>query len=157
MERLDLEKGDFVAPARAKGLWILLCSYNLDWKLGRVARFNPKAKKYNFEIAWGNNGIVEYQRCDLELFYARDATAPPVPGSWCYFKEVATDPEPVAAPPPAPPATVERAPEVVPAAWAAAASEAADGADEGTHTILESSNPAAFVEAAHPLPSAISL
>ena len=85
---LDSTGEIFIPNAQAKLLYVLVCCDSLDWKLGKVEKFKPRAKTFNFEIVW--NTDVVYQQLKLDMHYDDDESSEEdvaVPGNWIYLKK----------------------------------------------------------------------
>ena len=82
---LPVGSDNFIPDKDAKKPYVLLCCDSLDWKLGKIVKFKPRAKKFNFEVQWSS--IIEHQQLLLSQNYDYDADATPVPGDWVYLKK----------------------------------------------------------------------
>jgi hypothetical protein len=58
---------------------MLLCCDDLEWMLGKIAKYKPRAKKFNFDVQW-KNGRPEQQGVKIDSYY--DSSSTPAPGNW---------------------------------------------------------------------------
>ena len=54
---------------------------DLEWTLGKIAKYKPRAKKFNFDVQvqW-KNGRPEQQGVKIDSYY--DSSSTPAPGNW---------------------------------------------------------------------------
>ena len=64
---------------------IMVCCDDLEWMLGKIVKYKPRAAKYQFDIEWAT-GVTRQQQVDLEKYFLHASGETPVSGSWFYLK-----------------------------------------------------------------------
>ena len=77
----------WLGAGRKIGLRIKLCCGDLEWMLGQIVKYKPRAKKFNFDVHW-KSGRPEQQGLKLAAYY--DGSSTPVPGNWVYIERART-------------------------------------------------------------------
>ena len=75
----------FIPADAIDGLAIMLCCDDLEWMLGKIDKYKPRAKKFQFDVQW-RPGHVEQQHVDLDKYFKPETDEPPQAGSWFYIK-----------------------------------------------------------------------
>lgn len=78
LDQTHVEKGD---------LYLIICCDDGDWMLGRIARFKPNAKRFQYDVAWSETSRVCQQGLKWEDLFDPDGDVA-LPGSWRYLRKV---------------------------------------------------------------------
>ena len=63
---------------------IMLCCDDSEWMLGKIVKYKPRAKKFQFDVEWAP-GTIRQQHVELEKYFLHDSGEPPEPGNWFYL------------------------------------------------------------------------
>ena len=74
----------------ANKLYVLLCCDSLDWKLGTIVKFKPRAKKFNLRSSGAPPSSISsyfFRRITTttRVLLPCQVTVSPVSGDWVYF------------------------------------------------------------------------
>ena len=63
---------------------MLLCCDDLGWMMGKIVKFKPRAKKFNFDVVWQGES-AQQQGVKLGEYFKLGNT--PVAGNWVYLEK----------------------------------------------------------------------
>jgi hypothetical protein len=66
-------------------LYLIIYSDQEEWWFGKIVKFKPKARLYNYDVEWRPNETHQ-QGVKLDAYFEPDALDPE-PGSWAYLKK----------------------------------------------------------------------
>jgi hypothetical protein len=64
---------------------LIIYSDQEEWWFGKIVKFKPKARLYNYDVEWRPNETHQ-QGVKLDAYFEPDALDPE-PGSWAYLKK----------------------------------------------------------------------
>ena len=64
------------ADAAGENHAIMVCCDDLEWMLGKIVKYKPRATKYQFDIEWAP-GVTRQQQVDLQKYFLHASGEPP--------------------------------------------------------------------------------
>ena len=72
----------------SRSVYMLLCVDDLSWMLGKIVKYKPRAKKFNFDVQWSPD-VDQHQGVQLAKYYSVGTA--PEPGHWVYIERAGSE------------------------------------------------------------------